>query len=219
MPPFGYFLKTAWYNVKIIFGLKLAASVGICILAITIFDLSYLTFDDISQIGELFLSVLGIILLPGLGNLEGKTYTGEIVYTKARSYLFIFWLRIILTAGAIFLLIFGVVLYARLNHGSFGLMTITCGVFISALYLGTIGFTVANLQREPAAGYTLAFGYFIFEYFTRGKYTSHIYVFSLLNKDFNSKYVILIVILILLVINYSYVKYKYTKGALLDFSR
>lgn len=214
MAAFGDFLKTAWYNAKIIFGWNLAAAAGICILAFIIFDLNYLVFNDIAQIGELFLSTLGIMLFPGLGSIEGRTNSSEIIYVKMRSHLFIFLLRIILAAVLLFFLILGVVLFARLNNGSFDCTIVTCGVFISALYLGMIGLTVTNLQREPAPGYIAAFGYFMFEYFSRGKYTSRFYIFGLLNHDFNSKYAILFVSLLLLVINYTYIKYRYSRDTL-----
>ena len=151
---------------------------------------------------------------PGLGSFEERTNTSEIIYVKMRSHLFIFLLRIILVAVLIFSLILGVVLFARLNNGDFDCIMVTCGVFISALYLGMIGLTVANLQRDPAPGYIVAFGYFIFEYFSRGKYTSPLYIFGLLKHDFNSKYAILLVAFLLLVINYTYIKYKYSRGTL-----
>lgn len=216
MEAFRSFLKIAGYNAKIIFGWNLAAAIGICILSALLFDLHYLAFNDIAQIGELYLSILGILLLPGLGKIEEKTNSCEIIYGKMRSYLPIWILRFILSSVVVFSLIAGVILYARMNHGDFDFFAVTGGVFISALYLGLTGLTASNLQQEPSVGYIVSFGYYMFEYFSRGRYTSAFYVFSLLSHDYRPKYVLLAISSLLLLLNVIFLKYRHFRGTPLD---
>lgn len=216
MDTFRNFLKTAVYNVKIIFGWNLAAAIGFCLLCPVLFDVHYMAFNDIAQVGELYLSVTGILLLPGLGKTEEKARSSEIIYCRAFPYLKTWLLRVGLSAVVVFLLISAVMFYASVNHGSFDFFTVTGGAFVTAMYLGLVGLTVSTLQRELSAGYIVSFGYFMFEYFTRGRYTSRFYLFSLLNNDLKPKYILLAVSVLLLLLNAVRLKYRHFRGTPLD---
>jgi hypothetical protein len=107
-----------------------------------------------------------------------------------------------------FVLIISVMTYAKFNDGQFFIWNLAGGVWTSAVFLGLIGLTAANLTGNITAGYLLSFAYYGFEMFTKGKYTKGVYLFSLSNNSFHEKYILLLIIIFLCAFNIVYVLKK-----------
>lgn len=182
------------YNIKILRSLTIAAALLLVAVTPVFFTLSHTTFQEMARVGELFLSVIGILLLPSLSGIEERESIQEIAYIRRTPHVLIFLLRLLLLMLLTFITILSVTLYARLQHGNFDLWKMTAGVWVTATFLGLLGLTVTTLSNDLKSGYLIAFGYYIFEFFTKGLYTSGFYTFSLLTGSFTEKYRLLALI-------------------------
>lgn len=194
------------YNIKLCFGLNYIAAFLFAASAFFFFDLKYMSMNDVSQIGELFLSITGIIMLPSIIHIEESENANEAVFTKRTPYYLTIALRMLITFATLALVLFIIIFYCKINSGSFDLLKVWSGIYISALYLGIAGITAVNITKELVPGYLVSLGYFAFEFFTHGKYTSAFYAFSLVNNDYSPKLRILAIIIILISINLILVK-------------
>lgn len=201
-------LSLARYNAKIVFGLNLLAAVALVLLTPFFFSLSLLTYKEMAKVGELYLCTTGIALFTFLGSIEEGSNSQEIVYSKRMPHVYIFTLRFLFMALASFIMIMTIAAYAAVLRSTFPFWTFIFGVWVSAVFLGTIGLTIVNFTREPGAGYLISFAYFVLEWMTRGKYTKDFFLLSLLNNSFHEKYRILAVILVILLANLLFVYKK-----------
>ncbi|WP_425446491.1 hypothetical protein [Dethiothermospora halolimnae] len=200
------------YNIKILCNLNILAAFIIILLTPALFSLKRLSYGEISRIGEMYLPILGVILLTYIGRIEEENNVEQLIYIREVSNLFIFVIRLVLIMTLIFMMILGIILIARLQGGIFSIWKVTFGIFISSVYFGMIGLTVANITEKLSAGYLVSFSYFAFEFFTLGKYTKEFFVLSLIKGNFSNKYNILILILMFLILNFVMINRKGIKG-------
>lgn len=166
-----------------------------------IFSLVRLEYTDIATIGELYLSIIGIVLLPNLLTIEESDNIKEVIYIRKTPHITVTILRLVMMIMFMFILISSMILLVKIQHGSFPFWEISIGTFTSALYFGIIGLTVVNITKSLPSGYLTSFAYYAFEFSTKGKYTKDFFVFSLLNKSFIEKGNLSIIIICLLIIN------------------
>jgi hypothetical protein len=194
-------LSVIKYNIKILFGLNLLAAIALVVLTPFFFSLKLLSPIEMAKVGELYLSIVGILLFPFLINIEERDNVYELIIIKRTPHVYIFILRLIIFTLITLLMFQGIASLAEFQGSSFITFEFTSGVGISALFLGMIGITVVNLTNELSAGYLSSFAYFVFEWFTKGKYTKDFYLQSLLIGSFNEKYNILALSIVLVIVN------------------
>jgi hypothetical protein len=198
---FQDYLSVLKYNIKILFGLNLLAAIILVVLTPLFFSLKLLPLMEMAKVGELYLSIVGIMLFPFLINIEERDHINELVFIKRTSHVYIFIVRFIIFTFIALLMFLGIASFAEFQGSSFKIFEFTAGVGISALFLGVIGMTVVNITNELSAGYLISFAYFVFELLTKGKYTKDFYLQSLLKGSFNEKYYILAVTIVLFIVN------------------
>jgi hypothetical protein len=208
MTCFQSLIRIVKYNFRICFGLSTFLVILLCALSQALFNFNSMSTLTVADMGEIYLSVIGILLFTQLGRLEERNNVNEIAYLKRIPHIRIFALRLVMALLISFVCVFTVISIAKMRSGSFDFWEFTVGIWISTVYFGMIGLTLVNITGELAAGFIAAFGYYVFELFTRGSYTGDFYVFSLLNNSFNEKYRILIVIIVVMIGNLMLVKKK-----------
>lgn len=197
------------YNLKIILNLNVLISIVFLMFILIVFSFKLLDYVSIARIGEFYISIIGIILLPYLGDIENKDNIKETVYVRKVFQFKIIISRIIIIIALMFLMISSIMSLAKFQGSSFNFIEITFGVCISAIFLGMIGFTVVNLTGNISVAYLVSFTYYIMEYFNQGKYTKDLYLFSLTTGSFQKgKYILLLISSIMLVFNLFIVKKK-----------
>lgn len=193
--------KVIYYNIKISCSVNFLAAIALIALVPFIFSLRMLGTREIAVIGEMYLSIIGIILFTFIVDIEERDNIKETIFSRKTPYVYIFILRIFILMILAFLLIAIITLYACYNGGSFSIWGITAGIWVSAVFLGLLGLTISNVTGNITSGYIGAFAYYLFELVTKGKYTRSFYLFSLLNNSLNEKYRILIITAIILGFN------------------
>jgi hypothetical protein len=165
------------------------------------FDLRMAAYQEIAQVGEMYLSIIGIVLLTYLGGIEEGYNVKELVYVRSTPFVLQFLIKLGLVVLTIFFLQLSIFVTCVLQGGKFDIAQISLGTWITSLFLGMLGLTVSNIINDVKSGYLIAFSYYIFEFFTKGKYTNGIYLFSLLNGSFGEKYYLLALIILFIIIN------------------
>jgi hypothetical protein len=164
-----------------------------------------LEFKDMAVIGEMYLSILGIILFIYVGDIDNRDNIKEIIFSRKTPHIYIFILRMCIMMVVTFLLISIITIYVWYNKGTFFPLSIIFGAWISAVFLGLLGLTISNVTGNISSGYLIAFAYYLLELITKGKYTKNFYLFSLLRYSFNEKYMILAIIAVIFALNIVYV--------------
>lgn len=196
------------YNLKIAFNYNLMSAAAVVLLSFIIFSYTYLNYDEMARIGEMCLSITGIILFTSIGNIEERENIQESIYTRKIPHVLALVTRLSTAALLCFGLIYPEVLYGKYMGGSFSVIEMTAGIWISAVYLGMVGFAVCVFSGSMTAGYLVSFGYFIFEFMTKGKYTKDLFVLSLLKHSFHEKYLVLLAAVVLVTISLVYIYKK-----------
>jgi hypothetical protein len=132
-----------------------------------------------ANIGELFVSLTGIILLPGLAFVEENSDAKEIIFSKAVSPVAPSVIRMVYSTILLLLCVLIFVETAVIQGSVFDEFAIITGVFISALVLGSSGYITGCITGNIALAYLIPFAWYGFEFFTRGKHTGNFYLFSL----------------------------------------
>ena len=203
------YLSILKYNIKILINLNVIVSIIFIILAPVIFSVKLLDSTSIASISEYYLSLLGVILIPYIANIEDLNNIKEVVYIRKTSQVKITISRIIIAVTFMTIMILGVLFYAKTQGSSFNLLEMVLGTWISAMFLGILGFTVANLIQNISALYLVCFSYYFLEYFTKGKYSKDLYLFSLTSGSFKSgKLVLLCIIFFMIIFNMIFIKKK-----------
>lgn len=190
------------YNIKLLFNLNSLAAILYVILVLMISSIRLLDYKALAVIGEQYFSIIGIILVPYLLTIEDKDNIKEVICCRKTAYANTIFLRIFIVMFSMLLIIFSIMIYAKLQGCSFKLWELTLGTWITAAFLGMIGFTVANLSHNISAAYLVSFGYYFIEYVTKGKYTKDLYLFSLTKGILsNGKLIILLITFTLMIVN------------------
>ncbi|NLP13872.1 MAG: hypothetical protein GX383_05230 [Clostridium sp.] len=199
------------YNLKLIPKASLIVSVLLLLAIQAFFSLERADFSDMARIGETYVSILGIILIPGAAFIDENPDIKEIVYSKSVATVFPSIIRLIYLATILF---FGIVVFVAasvMQGGNFNEGSIVAGVFISALLLGATGYLVGTFLNNIALSYLIPFGYYGLELSTKGKYTKGFYLFSLQNGHLQrEKWILLTIAILFFVIGLTYMGNKKT---------
>ncbi|WP_141432933.1 hypothetical protein [Bacillus sp. 03113] len=197
-----------FYNLKLIPKVNILACVLIVPLSSFLFSFKMLNFQEMADIGELIISLCGLVLLPSLCFPEKNKGTKETVYAKKMPLVWPELTRLVMGILLVFLSIVLFVYLAYLQGSSFSFYKIILGVFTTALSLGIIGYSVGIFTENLSLSYLLPFSWYMLELFTRGKYTKEVYLFSLRTGDLiEGKYILLLFSILLLCIDFLYLRY------------
>lgn len=191
-----------YYNLKLISNLNALIAVAFLVIVSLMMNMRFLSYREAAQIGETYVSIIGIILFPYLCTIEYNKNIKETIFTKKTNFTKVVLIRIV------FMLIFTILCTSIItgielfNDSSFNALELIAGTCITTFFLGMIGITFSNIFENEILGYMAAFIYYAFELFDAGKHTKDLYLFSLMRGSFSyGKYYILLFSIILLVVN------------------
>ncbi|MFW6265086.1 MAG: hypothetical protein ACOC3B_03175 [Bacillota bacterium] len=189
------------YNYKIILRTNLLIAIVYALILPFVVNFKLLTQLEVSRISELFISLIGIIILTSLIEVDYEGNIAEIISAKLKHKGTVFTYRLFIALAAMLILISLLYSYMIINDGNFHLLTTLAGTMITGLYLGMLGITAANLSRNLIVGYLISFTYYLVEFSTRGRYTGNFYLFGLETSNFTSKYYLLAFVVLMFIVN------------------
>ncbi|GAA0182311.1 hypothetical protein SH2C18_47120 [Clostridium sediminicola] len=201
-------MKIVKYNIEVLFGVNIIIAVLYGCLIPLAFSFKNINYVEIIKISELYVPLIGIILLSYITSIEKTNIIEELSFVKKISSNFIFLIRFFINTVFIILILVLLFLYAKYQGAAFTFSKVFIGSLVTAIYLGLVALTMYNLTKNLAVGYMISFGYYFFEFSTKGKYTKELYLFSLLKDSFTEKIYLSVCIVILFLINLIIIKYK-----------
>jgi hypothetical protein len=175
--------KYIYYQFKLLPAANVAACLLIIAAAPIIFSLRMLSFKEAADIGELYISLCGVILLPSVYFAEKDMGTAEVVYTKRDNPSVPQLVRLLIALTIITICICIFTSLALLEKSSFDITEMAAGILITAAAMGVLGYTTGTFTGNPSLAYLISFAWYGFELLTSGKYTGDLYLFSLRRGD------------------------------------
>lgn len=179
-------LKIIGINIKHNFVPHLLIALAIALLVPAVSGITSLTGREAARPLEMMLSLTGVVLLAPIFLPEQNENIRDLIRSKRMDYLIVCLMRLVYS-----------VFFLAMICGSFTYIMYCCesettfrhfsGCFISALFLGALGFFFAGVSRNTIVGYMIAMIYYMANYAMKDE-LNHFYLFSMSSGSFSEKY-------------------------------
>lgn len=184
----------------------LLAALVITFLAPVVFETSVLDGKLAAQPLEMLLSLAGVLLLTPIFLPEQDENIRDLIRSKRTDYLAVCALRVAYSTVALALLIGGFTLFMRACESAVGWQHFF-GAFVSAFFLGVLGFAGAGVAGNVTVGYMVAMIYYIANFTLKNK-LGDFYLFSMSAGDGGGKEFLLAVSLLLVAMVFEWKKVR-----------
>lgn len=137
---------------------------------------------------EMFVSLIGIILLTPVFLPEQSGSIRDVVESKATASAFVYSIRIGIALFSMLALIAAFVLYMKGNGCTISLVSAVFGTFSSGVFLGALGLLVYGLSDTLIVGYMAPMVYYMLNLFGGKEYFGELYLFSMSSGSMMEKY-------------------------------
>lgn len=188
---------------KLTFTRNMALAFLLCLLTPMIFGTSYLDDYGSAFVLERYISLIGIILCTPLFLPEQDKIIAELIDAKQTAYMSVISLRLVIAAAAVFLYCAGMVGVLKIGHCQFETVPYLLGTYVTAMFLGILGFTFGAVAGNTIVGYLVALSFYILN-IGLGPKLKDIYLFSLSLNSYDEKYVLLTLTLFMTIITFAF---------------
>lgn len=168
----------------------------------TFFGVENTSFIQSAEIYERFFPLIGLILFLPLYLPDSSEDTTMLIKTKRFSYVGILFLRFIQIIIALTILTCGCLMLFELSNASIEFGRFLFAGIANALFMGGLYALGFALTAQPVAGLILPLGYYVASLFTADKYLKIFYLFTLVEKDTESKLVLFFNGILLILISF-----------------
>ena len=137
---------------------------------------------------EMFVSLIGIILLTPVFLPEQSGSIRDVVESKATASVFVYSIRIGIALLSMLALIAAFVLYMKGNGCTVSLVSAVFGTFSSSIFLGALGLFIYGISDTLIVGYMAPMVYYMLNLFGGKKYFGKLYLFSMSSGNMSDKY-------------------------------
>lgn len=171
----------------------------LCVMAPLMMSIENLNEKQVARIVELFLSLLGVILLVPQFLPDQDKDIRDLLASKREPVLTVHLVRF--SQALLSLLVLVALFLFRLQLGDciFDFSKLYFGGMISAVFLGSLGLLFYSLSDNIAIAYMMPMLYYILSY-GAGKKMGNFYLFSLLRDSLTEKYTLLLVSIIFIIV-------------------
>lgn len=137
---------------------------------------------------EMFVALIGIVLLTPIFTPEQDPEIRDLMETKDTSPTGICLIRLILATSCVLILIYGFAVIMTSYGSIFPLAQYVIGTFATAFFLGSLGLFCYVIFNQIAIGYMIPFGYYAFNMMSGSGNLGNFYLFSMSQASFEEKY-------------------------------
>ena len=177
---------------------QLLLSIFLLILALVLFGISSLDRMASAVPLEIFISLIGIVLLTPIFQPEQDASIEEIVASKYTSQIYVYLIRIVYSLVAIIMLISLFSLYMRLCESDIT-MLLWQGAIANAMFLGAIGLLTSSIFRNVSVSYMVPAIYYALNF--GGNHFGHFYLFSMMRGEYEPKIWLFVSSLLLMILS------------------
>ncbi len=181
----GCLARVVYSDVKRNFLVHYIVAMGILLVSPIFFSLSQLDSILAAQPLEVYVPLIGIILMTPVYLPEQNESIYDVVRSKKIDHDIVCVLRLVCSVVVILCMIGAYVLYMK-HCGSQVTIRHFIGSLATALLLGAIGFAFAGIGRNVITGYMASVMYYILT-FSFGKKLGYFYLFSMMHGSFIEK--------------------------------
>jgi hypothetical protein len=139
-----------------------------------------------AQVLEMYVALIGIILLSPVFYPEQDKNVRELVEAKYTPILGVYLVRLIEALVSLVILIGGYVILLKNNNCTFPLTGYYLGTLAEALFLGGLGFFAYSIFDQIAIAYMLPMIYYVLA-FSGNRYLKSFYLFSMMKGRYEEK--------------------------------
>lgn len=183
-------LKIAAVNLKHNTLPHFLLAIVIALLTPVIFGISSLSEIESAQPLEMFLSLSGIILLTPIFLPEQNENIRDLIRSKKTVDTAVYIIRLMYSL-ILLAMLFGIFTFVMYKSESEVTIKHFFGGYISAIFLGALGFTVSGLSESTTNGYMVSFIYYIASFILKERLNKW-YLFSMSIGSFDEKYYLFI---------------------------
>lgn len=180
--------KFLFVNLKHNLLIPSALVLVLCLLSPFLIGLENLDGAQAAKVIEVFLSLIGIILLMTVFAPDIDRDIRDIIASKKESMVSAHLLRtlsavvLLAAVGVLFLL------WMRAGGCRFSFPKLFFGFLANSIFLGGLGTFFFSLSNQPVLGYMMSILYFLINFGTGRKYMGNFFLFSMQNGSFTEKY-------------------------------
>lgn len=192
------YLKIANVNLKFNLLPHIIAAICLCLISPLIMGVRNLDILNTAKILDVYISLLGIILLIPIFIPDQDKDINYLIKSKKESIAINYLIRV--TESVLFLLIivFTFLLYLKSGNCIFDFWQYFYGTISSCIFLGGLGILAYSIVDNMAVGYMVPTLYYILCYGAGKKYLGKLYLFSMMQGNiFDKKYLLIIGILMI----------------------
>lgn len=178
----------------------LIISLIFCLLTPVFFGVENLDAIRTAQLLEMYIGLVGIIMLTPIFLPEQYKDIKDVVYSKKTAMIEVHVIRVLEGIICQGILLFCVLLYLRNNNCDFPFLQYYLGIMANAIFLGGIGIFIYALFDNIAIAYMMPIMYYLLNYGSSKKMLGRFILFSMVRGSYNEKYYLAIVGILLIMI-------------------
>lgn len=175
-------------NLKHNIPLHLLACLLLLALSPLLMGVSNLSAGDTARTLEMYVALIGIVLLPPVFSPEQSKDVRELVSSKYTRGSSVYLLRLAGNALILAALLLCYVLFLKANNCNFPAVHYFLGTFAESLFLGGLGLFFYGLSDQLVVGYMAPLLYYIIAIGSGSKYLKLLYPFSMTIGSYKEKY-------------------------------
>lgn len=197
-------LKIAKVNLK--FNLFPHMIVGICLCLVTPLIMGVKNLDSVNtaKILDVYISLLGIIVLVPIFMPEEDEDIKDLIKSKKESIAINYLIRITQAIMFLIIIVLGFLAYLKSGNCIFDFLPYFYGTMSTCIFLGGLGILSYSIVDNIAVGYMVPMLYYILCYGSGKKYLGKFYLFSMMKGDISDKKYLLIAGALMIIVGIFY---------------
>lgn len=175
------YINIARVNLKYFYFSHILAALIICLISPLIMGVKNLDPRNTAKILEVYISLLGIILLVPVFYPDQDLDIRDLIRSKKESLSTLHILRTMEAFVFLISIVFGFLVFLKINHCSFPLVEYLYGTLASCIFLGGMGIFVYSMIDNLPIAYMVPMLYYMLCFGTGKKYLGKFYLFSMLS--------------------------------------
>lgn len=198
------YLKIAKVNLK--FNLFPHMIVVICLCLVTPLIMGVKNLDSVNtaKILDVYISLLGIIVLVPIFMPEEDEDIKDLIKSKKESIAINYLIRITQAIMFLIIMVLGFLAYLKSGNCTFDFLPYFYGTMSTCIFLGGLGILLYSIVDNIAVGYMVPILYYILCYGSGKKYLGKLYLFSMMKGDILDKKYLLIAGALMIIVGVVY---------------
>ena len=150
-----------YYNMRLCLSYNVLMAVLFLLSSLLFFHFKDMDIVEYLKMGEKYLPLTGMLLFVYIGGLEEHIGSWEMVCAKNTKYVYLHAFRFLFLALLQLFLFSALILVVRIQAPDIRPWDYFWGIYIGALFVGTLGMVLADISGNYSVGYVVSLGYYL----------------------------------------------------------